>query len=117
VLVDAESVACAERFPAASAASTASVWLVPHVSPVKVYEVPVGLPAGALLRYVPYPVTATLSFDAFQEAEMLVWVAEVETSPVGVVGACVSGHVFVDAEIVAFPERFPAASTASTASE
>ena len=48
---------------------------------------------------------------------MLVWVVVPAVSPVGAVGAVVSGHAFVDAVIVAFAERFPAASAASTASE
>ena len=39
--VAAESVARVERFPAASNASTPNVYVVPHASPLKVYEVEV----------------------------------------------------------------------------
>ncbi len=52
-LVDAFSVACAERLPAASAASTARAYVVPHARPVKVYVVPVGVPIGAPSRNAP----------------------------------------------------------------
>ena len=51
--VEAFSDACPERLPAASAASTASAYVVPHARPVKVYVVPVGVAIGAPSRYAP----------------------------------------------------------------
>ena len=58
--------------------------------------------------------TATLSLDAVQASETLVVVAVVLCSEAGVVGACVSGQADVVAEAVAFVDRLPAASKAST---
>jgi hypothetical protein len=45
---------------------------------------------------------------------MLVAVRDEAVTPVGALGACASAHAGVDALRFALPERFPAASTAST---
>jgi hypothetical protein len=94
-LVDALTETCADRFAAASKASTASVYEVPHVNPVNVYDVPAGLPASVPFRYAPYPLTATLSVDADHESVIAVWVEPLAASPAGVVGADVSEHALV----------------------
>ena len=65
--------------------------------------------------------TATLSLDAVQEREMLVWVLPATVRLVGADGAVVSGagcggggeQAPVDAVRVVFAERLSAASTAS----
>jgi hypothetical protein len=57
-----------------------------------------------------------LSNDAFQETATLVVVDPVTISPVGVVGACVSGQAAVDALTVEGADLLPAASKASTPS-
>jgi hypothetical protein len=51
--VDALTVALVERLPAASTASTASVYEVPQVSDVSVELVPDGDATSVLLRYTP----------------------------------------------------------------
>ena len=51
--VDTVVDALADRFPAASAASIAIWYVVPHASPVKVNAVEVGDPTRALPRYAP----------------------------------------------------------------
>ena len=62
--------------------------------------------------------TAVLSAEADHETEMEVCVDEVLAKPVGVVGASTSGpagQALVDTVAPVGPERFPAASAASTA--
>jgi hypothetical protein len=105
-----------ETFPAASNACTPSVWLVPHAMPVNVNDVEVVVPALTPSRKTVYPVTATLSVDAVHDAEIDVVVAPEFASPVGAVGAVVSGHAAAEAVIDARVELFPAASNACTPS-
>jgi hypothetical protein len=56
-----------------------------------------------------------LSVEAAHERLILVCVEPVTTNEPGTDGAVVSGQALVEAVIVALAERFPAASTASTA--
>jgi hypothetical protein len=89
---------------------------VPHERPVNVVEVPVAVPTRDPLRYRPYPVTPTLSEDAPHDNDTLVCVDDETARPDGVDGACVSPeHAAVVTVVVAFDERLPAASKASTA--
>jgi hypothetical protein len=63
-------------------------------------------------------VTAVSSIDAAQPIASVFTVVAVTIGVPGVVGASVSllGHTLVEAVTLAFAERLPAASTASTAS-
>jgi hypothetical protein len=56
-----------------------------------------------------------LSLEAVQPIEMVVVVRVTSATPLGTDGAVVSGQALVEAVTVAFAERLPAASTASTA--
>jgi hypothetical protein len=56
-----------------------------------------------------------LSVEAVQLSATLVVVRVPTVNPAGTLGALVSGQALVEALTDAFPERFPAASTASTA--
>ena len=78
---------------------------------VSEYVVDVGEAICVPLRNTLYPATATLSVEAVHER--LIWVLEVTfaVSPVGTVGAVVSGGVRVLAlTAVDWAELFPAAS-------
>ena len=87
---------------------------MPHVSPVSVTLGDVGELTSRLLRYTPYPVTATLS-DAGDHATVTeVSFATISWSPVGVEGGAVSPHDAVARDADVFADRFPAASAAST---
>jgi hypothetical protein len=114
--VAALSVGRVERFPAASNASTPSVYVVPHPSPVKVNDVEVvfGCPVEPL--YGVYPVTPTLSVAAVQLSVIDVVVNALRDNAPGAVGAVVSEHAAVAALSVDRVERFPEVSNASTPS-
>jgi hypothetical protein len=114
--VDAVIVARVETFPAASTAWTPSVWLVPHVRPVNVKLVVVGVPALTPSRKTVYPATPTLSVEAVQEVASDDVVELVTAKAAGAVGAVVSGQVAAEAVIDACGETLPAASNACTAS-
>src|SRR5437763_12045791 len=106
-----------ETFPAASLASTPITWVVPHVSPENVAASEVVVAVSVPSRYALYAVTPTLSVDASQATANAVWVVFDRRRLVGVEGGVAStGHAAVDAVIVAFPERLPAGSVASTES-
>ena len=108
------TVVLAERFPAASNASTEREWVVSHSSPVMVYVRLVVVPAFASAFQTPYPATPTLSLEAPHESEIDVVVEPVLETDGGAVGAVVSEQPLVDAVAVVRAERLPAASAAST---
>jgi hypothetical protein len=87
---------------------------VPHVKPVAVKDGEVGVPATDPFSSTRYPVTPMLSVDADHEIPNEPLVDAVCVRLLGAVGAAVSGQAFVVASSEAFPERFPAPSTAST---
>ena len=114
-LVLATSEAAGERLPFASWASTSMRYDVSHRRPVTTAD-----GCSASTRGVPstdtrYPLTRTLSLDAPQESVRLVRRRSATSRPVGAVGAVESGHGRVDTTTDPSGERFPAASTASTA--
>jgi hypothetical protein len=114
----------AERFPAASTASTPSVYVVPHTSPANVAVVTAELKPGAPSRYVPYAETPTLSVEAVHETATDVSMTVVRARFDGAVGGVVSAtgvgvgvvHGLVLTLSVARADRLPAASYASTPS-
>ena len=90
-VVDVLNVACPDRLPAASYASTPNVKLAPQASPVTVNDVLVVVATLVLPLYTPYPLTPTLSVDGFHESEALFCPTDA-ASPVGVDGGVVSGQ-------------------------
>jgi hypothetical protein len=114
--VDVDTDPTAERFPAASTASTPTVYDLPHDSDANEYaNTPAAVePTRLPSRYTPYPLTATLSDDADQPSLNPLALCPLTTNPDGNDGADPSTHPDVDADTDPRAERFPAASTAST---
>ena len=61
-------------------------------------------------RKTRYPATPTLSVEAVHESVACVCATPLVASPVGALGAVVSGQALVVTEVVAVAETFPAAS-------
>jgi hypothetical protein len=76
----------ADELPAASRALTVKVKLVPEARPEAVKLVLVVTPIAVPPRDTSYPVTPTLSVDAFQASEMLEAVVAVTRRLAGAVG-------------------------------
>ena len=108
------STADAERLPAASYASTVTVYAVLQVRAVTVVGDPGTLNEGRPVTVTRYPATPTLSLDAFQPSVRLVAVFAVTDRFDGADGADASPHAAACTHAVARSEWFPPASTAST---
>ena len=113
-LVVTSNVDFAERLFAASAASTATVYVVPHVRPGTLELVPVGDATADAAEVHAVAGDADVVVGRRPRDGDVVWFVTVWVSPVGAVGACVSGQGAVAATTVAAAERFRAASAAST---
>jgi hypothetical protein len=110
--VAAATVACDERLPVESKASTPITYPVPHANPVSVYAVAVVVAAAVEFRYRPYPATPTLSVAACHDNEIVVAVTAVTAAAAGTEGAVVSGvgQAAVVAALETREDLFPALS-------
>src|SRR5687767_9145285 len=107
--------AAADRFPAASRASTPTVYDLPQARSDSVAFGSDVFRIGVPLMRTRYPVTPTSSLAAVQASARLPAERAVTVRPVGVEGGRVSAHAAVRTNTLASADRFPAASPASTA--
>jgi hypothetical protein len=103
-----------EWFPAASRASTPNQYDVPQARPLCADDVDVTDAISVPLRNTSYATTPTLSLEALHVRVSPVCVTLDAARPVGADGGVVSAHPVVATITVAFDERLPAPSTAST---